>query len=95
MSLFDDIFPKEGRNAATASLFEAKNASVEKTDPMSKRPLQSTSPPVKSSTPVKEKLDTVHERTVFVGNLSLEIKQLPKKLKRHFASYVCPGDLGV
>ena len=95
MSLFDDIFPKEGRDAATALLFDDKGAYIKETDLTPIRPSQSSPPLAKGSPSVKEKPEMVHERTIFVGNLSLEIKQLPKKLKRHFASCVCLGDLCV
>ena len=88
---FAEIFggSKRKKKTAATALFEESNAFVKQTvdqtakPPKQKRTREQQAPELKAS-----KIVDVNERTVFVGNLSLAVKQLPKKLKRHFAKYV-------
>ena len=80
---FSEIFGEGTKRTATAALFKESNVFVkspeEKTVAVSKPPKQKR----KDRSEMKKGIPVdVNQRTLFVGNLSLAVKQLPKKLKR-------------
>ena len=94
MSSLKDIFEggkkksaKKKRSNKTQSLFHESSAFF--APPPQKKPRDAPpppDPPKKVAEAPKESQPEAEERTIFVGNLSLATKQLPKKLKRHFGT---------